>query len=94
MENRLEHNAPLIEVKYELQVPLAVFIPNLDTSSGTGLMGLIDEIIVDIYSMSDMIPRIAQPNDLDEDGNQYVATYESKQYTNTNTIFLMQLCIT
>lgn len=77
MENRLEHNAPLFEVKYELQVPLAVFIPHLDTSSGTGFMGLIDEIIVDIYSMSDMVPRIAQLDELDEEGHPYVATYES-----------------
>lgn len=61
IENRFEHDAPIFEVKYELQPPNAIFIPNLDTSSGTGFMALIDEIIVDIYSMCDMIPRIAQP---------------------------------
>lgn len=62
IENRLEHNAPVFEVKYELQKPHAVFIPHLDTSGeiSAGFMAMIDEIIVAIYDMCDMIPRVTQ----------------------------------
>lgn len=88
MENRLEHNAPLMQVNYELQIPTVVFIPNLDTSSGNGLMNLIDEIIIDIYSMCDMIPRIAQPLNSEEDG---VSTYECKYWTHKKSA---RFCIT
>lgn len=65
MENRLEHNAPVFEVKYELQKPNAVFIPHLDTSGevSAGFMAMIDEIIVAIYDMCDMIPRVKQSPD-------------------------------
>lgn len=59
MENRLNHDAPLFEVKYELQKRKAVFIPHMDTSTTGGFMSLMDELIMDIYSMSDMITRIS-----------------------------------
>lgn len=80
MENRLQHNAPLFEVKYELQTPFDVFIPSLDISTDLGFIKLIDEILVSIYSMSDMIRRIAHRDALDEDGKPYVASYESMRY--------------
>lgn len=95
MENRFEHDAPIFEVKYELQNQLAVFIPNLDTLSPNGFMALVDELIVDIYSMCDMIPRVAQPpieerKVLEGDAepgstaDTYVATYESVLRENTH----------
>lgn len=87
MENRLEHNAPVFEVKYELQVPCDVFIPGLDTSSNIGFMALMDEILVSIYSMCDMIKRIAHRDAFDENGQPYSATYESKSYL-INAYFL------
>lgn len=77
MENRLEHNAPVFEVKYELQVPVDIFIPNLDTSSGTGFMLLMDELLISVYGMSDMVLRIANRDAIDENGEPYSATYES-----------------
>lgn len=56
-------------------------MPNFDASSSRGFVALIEELIVDIYSMSDMIPRVAQPPEterIDEDNDTpYVATYES-----------------
>lgn len=80
MENGLEHNAPLFEILYEMQRPNVFFVPNLDSSSSTGFMAFIEELIIDIYSMSDMIPRIAQPPESERlnshDGLPYVATYE------------------
>lgn len=78
MENRLEHNAPLFEVKYELQVPHDVFIPNLDTSSEIGFMKVIDDMLLSIYAMSDVIRRISMRHLTDENGEPYPATYESK----------------
>lgn len=82
MENRLDHNTPLFEVKYELQRPDAFFLPNLDTSdSNSGFLAFIDEVIIDIYSMADMVARVAQPpvsERLSEDGTPFVATYECK----------------
>lgn len=80
MENRLDHNAPVFEVKYELQNSMDVFIPNLDTSLDTGFMKLIDDINTSIYSMSDMIMRISKIDTVDEDGKPYKATYESNKY--------------
>lgn len=83
MENRLEHNSPVFEVNYELQRPNAFFRPNLDTSDPTksGFLAFIDEVIIDIYSMADMVARVAQPPEsqrLSEDGTPFVATYECK----------------
>lgn len=80
MENAFEHNAPVFEVKYELQPPYDVFIPSLDTSADIGFIKLADEILVSIYSMSDMIHRIANRNAIDEEGNPYSASYESMRF--------------
>lgn len=82
MINYYENNAPLFEVKYELQIPNAIFMPSFDSSSNRSFIALIEEFIVDIYSMCDMIPRVAQPPEserIDEETNlPYEATYESK----------------
>lgn len=79
MENRLEHNTPLFEVKLELQEPSIIFVPSLDESHNSSFIKLIDEIIMDIYMMSDLIPRVAQPPENErtsEDGQVFEATYE------------------
>lgn len=79
MENHYEHNAPIFEVKFELQRPHVMFMPNLDPSSSVGFMALIEELIMDIYSMSDMITRVAQPpvaERIDDEDVPYIATYE------------------
>lgn len=79
MENRLEHNTPLFEVKLELQEPSIVFVPSLDSNHKSGFTQLIDEIIMDIYMMSDLIPRVAQPPETertDDDGQVFIATFE------------------
>lgn len=83
MENRLEHNAPLFEVDYKLKRPNAFFLPNLDTSDPTksGFLAFMDEVIIGIYSMADMVTRVAQPPEserLSEDGIPFTATYECK----------------
>lgn len=79
MENRLEHNTPLFEVKLELHEPSIVFVPSLDANHKSGFIQLIDEIIMDIYMMSDLISRVAQPPQserTDENGQVFIATYE------------------
>jgi len=60
MENRTDHNAPVFEVKMELQVPHVVYIPDLNDSH-TGLLSLVEEIIMLINYMSEIFPRVAQP---------------------------------
>lgn len=64
MENveNLPQPSPLIELKYILNVNEPLFVPNLDASSPNSIVALIESIIVDIYSMSDMITRVAIPD--------------------------------
>lgn len=84
IENILEHNAALFEVQYEMQRPNVFFVPNLNASSPNGFMSFLEELIIDIYSMSDMIQRVAQPPESERineaDGKPYMATYESEFY--------------
>lgn len=78
MENRLAHDAPIFEIKYELHPPDTRFCPSLDPYNPEGFFALVESMITDIYCMSDMIPRVAQPPEserTDEDGNVYLATY-------------------
>lgn len=64
MENRLEHNAPIFEVKLELNTPKIEFIPAMDVSltSPKGLLETISSMIANILNVSDMIPLVAQPS--------------------------------
>lgn len=86
MENRLEHNSPLFEIKLELQKPSIVFVPSLDVNHKAGFNELIEEIIMDIYMMSDLIPRVAQPPEIErtEDGQVFIATYEQHLANDTS----------
>lgn len=80
IDNRLEHNTPLFEVKLELQEPYLIFIPSLDLSHPAGFITMLEELIMCIYSMVDMIYRIHQPPETErteKDGSIYRATYES-----------------
>lgn len=63
MENRLEHDAPIFEVKLELHEPRIVFFPIMDlsTASPVGLLGIISLMIANILNITDMIPLVAQP---------------------------------
>lgn len=60
MENRLEHNAPIFEIKYELNPPKTRFVPTLDPFDPLGFLSLVEGLLTDIYCMS-TIPRIVQP---------------------------------
>ncbi|XP_061501815.1 dynein beta chain, ciliary isoform X1 [Anopheles gambiae] len=80
MENRLGHNTPIFEIKYELHPPDTRFCPSLDPYDPDGFFALVESMITDIYCMSDMIPRVAQPAEserTDEEGNVYPETYVS-----------------
>lgn len=80
MENRLEHNAPLFEVKLDLQIPNICFIPSLDLRMKRfSFMTDLEAMIMNIYNMSDMIVMVAQPPEeqrIDEHGNVYEATFQ------------------
>lgn len=85
LDNRLQHNAPVFKINLELQIPDLVFIPALDMeNSKSGLMVIIQNLIVDIYNMTDKIPRVAQPpieermerTEEEETEIIYEATYE------------------
>ncbi|XP_058061407.1 LOW QUALITY PROTEIN: dynein beta chain, ciliary-like [Anopheles bellator] len=80
MENRLQHNAPIFEIKYQLHPPDTQFSPSLDPYDPEGFFALVESMITDAYCMSDMIPRVAQPAEserTDDDGSIYLATYIS-----------------
>lgn len=83
IENRLEHDAALFEVRLELQPPNIVFLPDLnDDTSSYGFITIIEGLITDIYCMSDVFPRIVQPpadkpqNDIELKENEK----DSKEY--------------
>lgn len=63
MENRLENDAAIFEVKLELQIPQIVFWPELviNFESSRGLLNIIESMIMNIDNISDMIPLVAQP---------------------------------
>lgn len=86
MDNRMDHNAPLFRVFLELQVPHMVFIPSLDLNDkSNGLNVIMQNLVIDIYNMTDKIPRIAQPpviDRTDENGEIYEATYECESCMN------------
>ncbi|XP_055624132.1 dynein beta chain, ciliary-like isoform X2 [Toxorhynchites rutilus septentrionalis] len=77
MENRLDHNAPIFEIKYELHPPRTRFVPTLDAFDSNGFLALVEGLLTDIYCMC-TIPRVAQPPDndpRDEYGEIILATY-------------------
>jgi dynein heavy chain, axonemal len=81
MENRLNHDAPLFEVKFELNPPHMLFFPSFEFNHRYGFDVLIENIIIDIYNMADVIPCVAQPSEeerIDADGRVFLLTYASK----------------
>ncbi|EDS32929.1 dynein heavy chain [Culex quinquefasciatus] len=77
MEDRLEHGAPIFEIKYELHPPKTRFVPTLDPFDPTGFLALVEGLMTDIYCMC-TIPRVAQPPESErtnEDGEVQLATY-------------------
>jgi dynein heavy chain len=77
MENGRGQNAPVFEIRLELQIPDIVFIPSLEFWSKYGLMATIENMILQIYNMSTMIPRITQPSEpqLDEAGERILQDF-------------------
>ncbi|XP_070509872.1 dynein beta chain, ciliary-like [Chironomus tepperi] len=74
MENRMEKiDAPLFEVKLELQEPILCYFPAMDSNLKNikGFLYIITTMIANVFNMTDMIPMIAQPPELDR-----VATFE------------------
>ena len=94
MENIFNRDAAIFEVKLELQKPHLIYIPSLEPESKNGFFALLEELIMDIYSMCDIIPRVAQPeiasdtveassdalnvSEAVEEEEECAATYESK----------------
>lgn len=80
MENRLERNVPIFEVKMDLQLDRVVYLPALDLNyKKFSLIALIEDLLMDIYQMSDEINRVVQlplEERLDENGVPHVETYE------------------
>lgn len=80
LENKaeLECPPPLIEIRFVLERPTTRFIPSLDTESQSGFTALFTSIIIDIYGMADMIPRVATiPRTDDADTETKLPTYET-----------------
>lgn len=89
IENHFDHDSALFEVKFELQKPYTIYFPSMDPSSKKGFIALFEELIMDIYSMCDMIPRVAQPpviernlDSSEESSEPHIATYESTNLFN------------
>lgn len=63
MENRYEHDAPIFEVKLELEDQQIVFNPimSIEMNNTKGLLATITSLIENILNMSAMIPRVAKP---------------------------------
>lgn len=70
MNNRMDKiDAPLFEVKLELQEPYLCFFPAMDNNSKrmTGLLEIVTSMIANILNMTEMIPLIAQPEENKDD---------------------------
>lgn len=65
--------APLFEVQLELQEPIIVFRPNLDTNDTDGFYMLVQLLLDDIILMGEMIDRVKS----NADGNNYRGCIES-----------------
>lgn len=80
MENRHDRDVPIFEVKMDLQLDRVVYLPALDLSyKKFSLIALIEDLLMDIYEMSDEINKVVQlPEEerLDENGVPYLETYE------------------
>lgn len=70
MENRLERDAPIFEVKLDLEDQQIVFHPvmNVEMTSSQGLLAIIRSMIENILNMSAMIPRVAKPETSGDSG--------------------------
>lgn len=72
MEDRLERNAPMFEVKLDLQSTEIVFVPpmtskvdgiSMSSREAGGLLDIITSMIEHILNISEMIPLVAQPQE-------------------------------
>lgn len=94
IENRLEHDAALFEIRLELQPPYLVFLPSLDDDTSYGFFTIIEGLITDIYCMSDLFPRIVQPENNVESPQQTdndetkIITYECSFFSQFSSFFL------
>ena len=80
IQNLSGNNAPLFEVRAELQAPFIVFLPSFDDEAKCSFMQTFQDLVVDIYNMADLIQRVAQPPESERlvaDDTVYCATYES-----------------
>lgn len=74
MENRMEKiDAPLFEVKLELQEPDLCYFPAMEgnINKSRGFIGILTSMIANILNMTSLIPMIAQPPEYDG-----IATFE------------------
>lgn len=81
MENISGSNAPIFDARYLFQLPHLVFIPSFDEGSEHGLLARFEQFMQDTFSISYVIPRIAQSNEterIDENGQPYVDSYLCK----------------
>ena len=77
MDNRFDNDAPVFEIKCELQEPNVVFFPSLDSTSKQGFMYLLESLIQDMYNIATLLYKVAQdPPEI----NEYVKDYYSKTY--------------
>lgn len=98
MENRLEHDAPIFEIKLELGDPRIIFIPAMETNSTkAGLLEIVNSMVENILSMSDMIHLVAQPVESRNEGMEtfvlFLETASGKMARDVGEIEEMQLDI-
>ncbi|KAM4623876.1 dynein axonemal heavy chain 9 isoform 1-T1 [Polymixia lowei] len=53
--------APLFEAQLDLRLPDMVFSPSLEFGAGDGFYDLVESLINDVYRISSLVPRLAQP---------------------------------
>lgn len=91
MENRVDKiDAPLFEVKLELQEPHLCYFPQMDNSLDKlrGFLSTITSMIANILNMTDMIPMIAQPPEWDEVATfmYYLELFNNKKFPNAEFV--------
>uniref|UniRef100_A0A8C4V4J9 Dynein axonemal heavy chain 17 n=1 Tax=Falco tinnunculus TaxID=100819 RepID=A0A8C4V4J9_FALTI len=52
--------APLFEVQLDLVIPDLIFHPSLDPGTNDGFYDIVESLINDIYSISSLVPRLAE----------------------------------
>jgi len=91
MENRVDKiDAPLFEVKLELQEPHLCYFPQMDNNLDKlrGFLSTITAMIANILNMTDMIPMIAQPPEWDEIATfmYYLELFNNKKFPNAEFV--------